>query len=478
MRPLIDRILEIALLSGICLFVVSFLVLATQHIGYPFELEWMEGGVLDHVERILAGRQLYVAPSLEFTPFIYSPLYFYLGAALSALCGAGFAALRALSMFFSICSFVLIYSIIHDWTKNGVSAFIGAGLFLATYATSGAWLDLARVDSLFLALLLVAVYLARPQSGVWSWVVAGILAALACHTKQVGVIMAFALAVHGFFCNVRFGLAFSIAFILVAGIGVWVLNSMNGSWYGYYVFKLPAYHELGVRNAWPLLRDALLCSFPMVVLTALWLILRSKKERARFGLLTLGMLAIAFFSALHSGSYRNTLLPAHAILSLLFGLAWSKVHQKERGSGQRIAFYLVAILQLGLLSYNPANFIPGKEDQRAGQDLVRQIREIDGPVLIPRHGYLAALASKKSTAHEMAMNDVLKGDREGGGRALFSEIEHALESRKYGAIIVDYNWLQPDVEKFYKKKRIIFADPNLFWPVTGARTRPEFIYTR
>jgi hypothetical protein len=360
-----------------------------------------------------------------------------------------------------------------------VSAFIGAGLFLAAYATSGAWFDLARVDSLFLALLLFTVYLSRTQSGVWSWVVAGILAAFACHTKQVGVIMVVPLVVHGFCCNVRFGLVFSIAFVVVAGIGVWVLNSMNGSWYSYYVFDLPAHHELGFKNAWPLLRDSLLYSFPVVTLTAFCLILRRRKERDHFGLLTLGMLSIAFFSALHSGSYRNTLLPAHAILSLLYGLAWGKiVHQKERGSVQRIAFYVTGILQLALLSYNPTSFIPGQEDKRAGQELVRQIREIDGPVLIPRHGYLAALASKKSTAHEMAMNDVLKGDREGAGRALLSEIEHALKSRRYSAIIVDYKWLQPDVEKFYKNKKTLFTNPKLFSPVTGARTRPEFIYTR
>ena len=45
---------------------------------FPFELESVEGHCLQQVGRVLDGQPLYVAPSLDFVPLIYMPLYFYL----------------------------------------------------------------------------------------------------------------------------------------------------------------------------------------------------------------------------------------------------------------------------------------------------------------------------------------------------------------------------------------------------------------
>jgi len=40
----------------------SYLTVALLRVGYPFELEWMEGTIADHVRRILDGQPLYVPP--------------------------------------------------------------------------------------------------------------------------------------------------------------------------------------------------------------------------------------------------------------------------------------------------------------------------------------------------------------------------------------------------------------------------------
>src|SRR5437899_11890330 len=81
---------------------LAYVTIALTRMRFPFELEWMEGGVLDHVRRILAGQPLYVAPSLRFTPFIYPPLYFELGAVVCRVLGPGFAQLRLLSFLASL----------------------------------------------------------------------------------------------------------------------------------------------------------------------------------------------------------------------------------------------------------------------------------------------------------------------------------------------------------------------------------------
>ena len=69
------------------LYPLAYVAIALTRMGYPFELEWMEGGVVDHVRRILDGHPLYVEPTLGFTPFIYPPLYFYAAAFVSRLMG-------------------------------------------------------------------------------------------------------------------------------------------------------------------------------------------------------------------------------------------------------------------------------------------------------------------------------------------------------------------------------------------------------
>ena len=55
-----------------------FLYTTLSRMFYPFDLEWMEGGMLVHGLRIMEGKQLYVEPSSEFIPFIYPPLYSWL----------------------------------------------------------------------------------------------------------------------------------------------------------------------------------------------------------------------------------------------------------------------------------------------------------------------------------------------------------------------------------------------------------------
>ena len=86
-------------LAALCvLFVLGFLALAALRVTYPFELEWQEGGMLDHVLRVLAGQPLYVEPSLEFIAFPYTPLYFHVSALACKVLGVGLPALRVVSI--------------------------------------------------------------------------------------------------------------------------------------------------------------------------------------------------------------------------------------------------------------------------------------------------------------------------------------------------------------------------------------------
>ena len=77
----------------------QFVEVVLARISYPFDLEWMESGIIAHVRRIAAGRPLYAEPSLEFTAFIYPPFYYYVSALVSSVVGLGHFAVFLVATF-------------------------------------------------------------------------------------------------------------------------------------------------------------------------------------------------------------------------------------------------------------------------------------------------------------------------------------------------------------------------------------------
>jgi len=109
-------------------FVALFLVLASIRILYPFELEWMEGGVADHVERILSGGALYAAPSVDFVAYRYAPVYYYVGAGMSLIFGHTLAPLRLISILSTIGTLLIVFLFVRRETSDKVAGIIGDGV--------------------------------------------------------------------------------------------------------------------------------------------------------------------------------------------------------------------------------------------------------------------------------------------------------------------------------------------------------------
>jgi hypothetical protein len=86
------------------------------------------------------------------------------------------------------------------------------------------------------------------------------------------------------------------------------------------------------------------------------------------------------------------------------------------------------------------------------------------------------MADKKSYAHELALNNILRGKNKEARAALLGELFASIKERRFSAIIIDYNWFKRDIETDYKYRGRVFRDPKVFWPVTGNRTRPKYVY--
>jgi hypothetical protein len=158
-----------------------------QRAFHPFELEWMEGGALQHLNRVIEGLPLYPAPSIDFVPYPYPPFYYYLALPFTKLTGASLLTLRLVSQLATLASCLAIFAIVRHESRRWDLGVVCAGLFVATYRVSGAYMDVGRIDSVFVALVLAGIYFLRTRDDVLGLVVAGGFAFLATLTKQTGL---------------------------------------------------------------------------------------------------------------------------------------------------------------------------------------------------------------------------------------------------------------------------------------------------
>jgi hypothetical protein len=485
--PALPRALRIVTLAVAVLYPIVYVTVAALRLGHPFELEWMEGGTLGHVQRVLAGEPLYVPPTLAFVPFIYPPLYAYVSAAAAWLLGGGFTPLRLVSVLASLGGFALVFLVIRRETKDLEASALGACLLAATYAESGTFFDLARADSLCLLLLLAAVAVARLGATSRSAATCGVLLALACLTKQPALLAAPALAIVEARRGRRRAIVFAAAFVGVLGAAVLALDALHDGWFLYYVYGLAGQGPIKrvLVTFWA--RDVLSPLAIAALLTVAGLWLRRARGEARdagdWAWLLAALATPAWASRFNVGSDVNVLMPMHAAVALGFGLAWHEVRLRllasspdERAPAAAMA-WLVCLAQLARLLYEPAAFVPRRADREAGAALVRTLAALPRPVFVPNHPYLLARAGIEPHAHQVGINQFLNG-RPGAWRdRIAAEQRAAIRDRRYGAIVLDsWFWFKDDVERCYRPLGPAVADPGAFWPVAGARLRPQTIY--
>src|SRR6185369_16069281 len=87
------------LLALPALYQIGLLVEAIAgRVCYPYDLEWMEGGMLHHALRIRLGEGIYAPPSVDFIPYLYTPLYPTLLALFGGPSGPSYLLGRAVSV--------------------------------------------------------------------------------------------------------------------------------------------------------------------------------------------------------------------------------------------------------------------------------------------------------------------------------------------------------------------------------------------
>lgn len=477
-----------AMLAAV-VFAAIYFYTALPRVFYPYDLDFIEDGMLMASYRMANSQPVFMAPNAEFVPHVYMPLYSWLGGLLFTVTGPGFAPLRLLSLAAVIVIGGLIFWIARYETEQGWLGIVCAGLFLGGYRISGFWYELARVDTLFVALVLAGVTLLSvprdPISNGRMTVAAGVLA-LSFFTKQTTLLFGVVATFYLLFTLGRRAWVFAATFGAWVGVPALLLNISSEGWFFFYTLKIAGINPIEVERVLNFVFFELLGLMAALSITAIGAgLLGVRQTGARvfsdqpwLAWIATAVVVSAVGRASVGGNLNNLML-AHSFLCLspaLLMRRWKLAPNLSPQWGVAL-ISLLAIFQFALGAYNPLRYIPGFTLRHNGDQLIGQIAAIDGEVLVLMHPYYALLAGKTPSAQMAALWHA----RQRGTEPLPKDFSGRIEHQYYAAIISDESLFETETEfarllsEYYYPAKTLEADESPT-TTTGMIVRPKTIY--
>jgi hypothetical protein len=462
---------------------------------FPLDLEWMEGGMLTHAQRIASGQGIYVKPSLDFIPYLYTPLYPATLALLSFVFPLGYVLGRLVSLLAFTSALLVLGLLVHEearylprWNRWPalLVALMGAAAVVASFVFTGSFYDLVRADSMLLALQVLALWLIWRGHGWQSAAWAGVVIALAFFCKQTASIVGVGLGLGLLAVNWRRGLVYGAAAAAVLAAGLAFLNATSHGWFWTYIFKLHQSHaprwaagykgalpEIG-KHAWPVFAVLLAATVGLALTRQLrrrdiilWMVALAGVASAFVGFATQWAFLNAFipgvFFPVLAASVLGARLVAHALHSarwlaaapaclVLAGLGWQNHHVTYR---------------------NLTTVVPQPEDRVAAGRLLDQLRQVPGDLFIPFHNYYGALVGKRTFVHRMGIRDV------GPALGRPDGLDQALLNQAFSAVVLDWKAMPgefPHVNSQYHLWWELTQGINSVRMFAGAETWPTQLF--
>lgn len=477
------------------------LVVFAWRVGFPLELEWMEGGMLHQARRIELWQSPYPPPSPEFVPFLYTPLYSVLLAILGYVFPLGYVLGRVVSILAWVAVCVALWTAVRGEGKPRSHAAAAVGLACAGYVFTFRWLDLARPDTLAMALVAWALVLLRhagnggPRRVLW----AGVLMALAFWTKQTAASFVIASGVGALLVAPRRLPIYVLTIAVIDGGGMLLGNALTDGWLWTYVYELHQTHAFNRERFTTKTWGMFLHAWPLVMLVVLALLAhglarlpsrvrawRSSRSapvdteapapaatslppwRGRVYWLLMAAAGL-FVSAL--GYATQWAEPNAFIPGVVLGALALAVALPVSGRGEAPALVLVAaqlvlclvaeplyhpVQQHGLAglrhSYawqDPWRTLPRPDAWRRARELRATLEATEGPVLALHRPWWSVLAGGEGHVGTMGITDVRPDER----AAIESALRTAIAEGRYAAIWLDGDpprWLARDLRRHYQ----------------------------
>ena len=459
-------------LAALPVLLLAFVV--PRRLPAPFDLEWLEGGMVLHAERLARGEPLYVPPSVDWTPFLYPPGFPAVVAGIAGLTGEdGLLVGRLVSLLSTLGAALVLAALVRRRGGGWPAALWGGLAFLGTYALSGFWFDLCRVDALAHLLLVAGAALllgGDPAARLTAWrglldVGAGLLVAASLLTKQTGLAAAVALL------PAIGGQAWRRALLFTAGLAagttlpVLRLRAASDGWFWTYVVTVPSAHPVpwtqAIAACGELARSlpvaavvlALLPFVPRPLLSRLDPAGATPEARRRLdpwlwpGLATL---LSCVWARAHAGSYDNVFLGAHWFAILALARLWDRCLTLPPATDTGRAARTLAAVALGLQAllclYDPRAVMPARDAAQRHEALRLLLSRAPGEIFFPDRPLLVARAGTGHHAHGMALNDVRRAALAG---APAPDLDALWATRRFAAVIVRPDAITPALEANY-----------------------------
>ncbi|NCY25335.1 MAG: hypothetical protein EBX37_10900 [Alphaproteobacteria bacterium] len=443
-------------------YILCFLGVALPSLYYPFALEWIEVQSVDTIARAYGGQPIYTAPTLEYVPLLYTPLYYHVAAIAAHLTGMDFIAGRLVSLLSALGVLALLYRWARREGAHRAQALTAAGLFAATYHIGGRWFDLARVDSLALLLLIAGLYVLRFGQKMPAAALAGAWLAASFFTKQLALGVALPMLALTMLQRRRYGLVALASCLAVLAAGMAWLEWASGGWFSFFCFKVAAGHSIDdekILGFWQ--RDVLMQQgFALAAaLLGLGTGLRQRTPLVYYGGFLATLLAAVYAARLHRYGYINNLMPLHAGLALLAALA---------------------LAQLAALAYDPRPLVPTQQSVLLGNKFLKEIAAQEGDVFMGDVPFLSQRVGKKSYSYSMGAYDLFRARLQGADEEVKNQLgrdmEAAIAQRKFGVIIpgrLVHNAL-PGLNNYYKiAKKLDYPEG---YALDSLKIRPMVLY--
>ena len=462
-------------------------------VSFPLDLEWMEGGVLVHAHRVAHGQPLYVKPSLDFIPFLYTPLYYVVLAGLSKIVPLGYTMARTVSLLsFAGALVLLVTAAVREAPPARALRLLaalvgvaGAGAVAAGFEFSGAFFDLARADSLLLLLEAAALAAALWGRGWPSAAGAGVAMGLAFLTKQTGPVVGIGIGVGLLVVNWRRALVYGAVSGAFMGLGLLYLVRASKGWFWTYVFKLHQSHPFRFdtlhstpptmwNHAWPTLIALLLATAGLALAGRLRRSDAILWATALAGIAA-GILGFATMWAWPNAFIPTVYFPLFAAAALTARLA---VHAAESSKAGAAALAATAALALGVQNAKVgkpsfATRLPTAADRAAAARFLQTVRDLPGDGFIPFHPFYSLLAGKRAYVHRMGVMDV----RDSLGRP--DGLDQTVRDRRFPWVVLDWKsqpgeW--PYLDSNYRPVKELRDGVDTVRSFAGAETWPRTVW--
>ena len=454
-----------AALVGACLAAIAVTAWALAlRLRYPYDLEWMEGGMLCHALRIARGQPLYGPPSVDFIPYLYTPLYPWLLAKLGGVEGIGYLLGRTISLLSLGGTALLGYVYARRAGGSRAAALLVPALLATAYVPTGAWYDLARPDTLFLFLVTAALL-----CGFWgrrrpaAIVGAGLLMVAAFFTKQTASPFMLGLGLVLLPLSWRAALLYgaTLAVVGLPALG-WANRSTDG-WFWTYVSRLHRMHDFYPLRAAVGSSVRLLLLLGPAVLLVPWALARRRSPELLFAVVLAALgVAVAALGYGTQWAFTNAFIPGVFFPAIAIATAAGRLTVGDASARpprlRPIVVYLLIAPTLvlstgialpwararlpfgktiGLPDDEPTmrqlrSFVPTARDTQEGAALVRRLAATPGEVLVPFHPFYAHLAGKRPYLHRMGVMDVGRA-----GMGVPRGLGEAIAERRFSLIVMD-----------------------------------------